>query len=77
MTRTELERLAVLENQVDSMQRCMDNIDTKLDAISAQISKRSIEADHTSFLAKRFNSVIVFLIVVCNFSLGLFLAFTH
>jgi hypothetical protein len=77
MTRTEIERLAVVETQMDSVCSKIADMDAKIDNLTTLVSARVTRDEYISVLTNRANKLILSVIVVSNFVLGVALALTH
>lgn len=77
MTRSELERLAVLETQMESVCSKIGEMDAKLDHLTEVLSARMVRDSYIATLTGRANKLILSIIVVSNFVLGLALAVSH
>ena len=82
MTRTEIERIAVLETKVDGISTTLDKVDSKLDAIVIDMHERVniLEAFHNaddirhqqaSSFANHSQKIIITTVAVSNFILAI------
>ena len=77
MTRTEIERLAVVETHVDDLLRCVADMDEKLDDIQARLVAKDASDKQVGVVLGRANRLLITVILVSNFVLGTIVAVTQ
>ena len=77
MTRTEIERLAVVETHVDDLLRCVADMDQKLDDIQARLVAKDASDKQIGMVLSRANKLLITVILVSNFVLGAIVAITQ
>ena len=77
MTRTEIERLAVVETHVEALIQTVSEMDAKIDDIQARIVAKEASDQQIGMILGRFNKILVGTILISNFILGALVAYTQ